>query len=163
MAVSLFDVLDKHKFNNQLQEIFKQAQVVRVVVNVASKEWKLHLRLQQQPTGEELIKLKSALAALTPGPVLLEIDYQPSKSAAFQPDVEFLKTELMHRFPAARGWISNARWQCEEGSLTLYLPDEVSLELLKGRECDLFLQNCIKTNYGLDYNIYFKVNQSAAH
>jgi len=161
LAVSLINVLDKQKYNNDLQEIFKHAQVVRVVVNVARRQWKLQLKLDQQLTSEEIIKLKSALAALTPGPVLLEIAVQPPETSFGQPDVEFLKAELMHRFPVVRGWLNNTRWVCEEDCLTLYLPDEVSLELLKGRDCDLFLQNCIKSNFGLDYNINLKVQQEA--
>ncbi|MCL4442376.1 MAG: hypothetical protein M1609_17825, partial [Firmicutes bacterium] len=122
MAVSLFDVLYKHKFNNDLQEIFKHAQVVRVVVSVARRQWKLQLKNHRQLTSEEIIKLKSALAALTPGPVLLEIDLQSSRMAFEQPDTEFLKAELAHRFPVVRGWLNNTEWQCEEGCLTIYLP-----------------------------------------
>lgn len=162
MAVSLFDVLYKHKFNNDLQEIFKHAQVVRVVVSVARRQWKLQLKNHRQLTSEEIIKLKSALAALTPGPVLLEIDLQSSRMPFEQPDTEFLKAELAHRFPVVRGWLNNTQWQCEEDCLTIYLPDEVSLELLKGRECELFLQNCIKSNFGLDYTVHLEIKQEAA-
>ncbi|GAB6157596.1 PolC-type DNA polymerase III [Desulfotomaculum varum] len=159
MAVSLYDVLAGQTCNDELREICEHAQVVRVIVNLAKRQWKILLTINQQLTSEDISKIKTALAALTPGPVLLEINLQPCRAG--MPDLELLKAELVQKFPAARGWLNNARWVCEKESLEIYLPDEVSWELLKARDCDLFLQDRIKTLFSLDYKVVFRVQSVA--
>ncbi len=161
MAVSLLDVLDKHKQhgNNLPEDIFKYAKITRVAVNTQRRQWKLSLHLEQQLTGAEIMQLQSALECLTPGPVLLALDIQqPSTTGVTnQPDFELIKAELAHRYPVLRGCLQKVEWQWQEHCLTLFLPDEVTHELLKGRECDFYLKNWLKAKCGLETEVQMTI------
>ncbi|MEG6521690.1 PolC-type DNA polymerase III [Desulfotomaculum sp. 1211_IL3151] len=162
MAVSLMDVLDIRRVDDSILEVIKHTQVVSVAVNVSKKQWKLKLKLHQKLSNNDKMTLKSALASLTPGPVLLEVDYHCplTKATAQEFDIEYLREELVKKFPVVRGWLHNTNWQCKEHCLEITLPDEMSLELLRGRDCDLFLETCIRDTFGLQYNVLFQLGQN---
>ncbi|GAB6180687.1 PolC-type DNA polymerase III [Desulfotomaculum defluvii] len=165
MTVSLIDVLDSQRVEKDILEVIKQTEVVRVVVNVPRKQWKLQLKLQQQISNKEIETLKSALATLAPGPVLLELELQvaAARLASKEIDIQYLREELIKQCPMIRGWLQNTNWECKDNCLEITLPDEVSLELLRGRDCDLFLEECIKKTFGLQYTVRFQVRQNAAN
>ncbi|ABO50483.1 DNA polymerase III catalytic subunit, PolC type [Desulforamulus reducens MI-1] len=163
MAVSLIDVLDDQKIGKNLLEVAKHTQVVSVAVNIRKRQWRLRLNLHRQISNEEINSLKSALATITPGPVLLEVDFQfvSTQSMGEEINFEYLKEELIKKFPVARCWLQNTQWECKGKKLEITLPDEVSLELLRGKKCDLFLEGCIKNIYGLQYKVLFLMKQNA--
>ena len=133
MAVSLIDVLDDQKIGKNLLEVAKHTQVVSVAVNIRKRQWRLRLNLHRQISNEEINSLKSALATITPGPVLLEVDFQfvSTQSMGEEINFEYLKEELIKKFPVARCWLQNTQWECNGKKLEITLPDEASLELLR--------------------------------
>lgn len=161
LAVSLLDILEKHQqqSKNNLPEILKQAKIVRVVVNTGKKQWKLSIKLEQQLTSQELRQLQSALEALTPGPVLLALDIQQPLSVNQLPDMTLIRAELAQRYPVLRGCLPNVTGQWQGHLLILQLPDEVTQELFKGRDCDLYIKNWLKEKFGLETDVQLIINQ----
>ncbi|MEG6511503.1 PolC-type DNA polymerase III [Desulforamulus ruminis] len=156
MTVSLVEVLDPSKINPDLTKIAKQMQVVGVVVNTQKKQWKLKIFLNKPLTREVENQFKAALEPLTPGPVVLEIDFHcPRIMPCQEPDIRFLQEQLAGQYPVVRGWLEQTEWFWEKDCLTVTLPDEVSLDLLKSREGDLFLKNLIKRNFAVEAKIVF--------
>lgn len=162
MAVNLIDTIGTNILDKEVNKILEQTRVIGVTVNIRKKSWKLTLQPRWLLTADELMRLKTALVSIIPGPVVLEIEIQDDRSwniTEEKLDVEFLKIKLLEKFPAARGWLNNSHWQWEGDKLTVFLPDEVSLELMRSRECDSFLQGIIKNYSGVDTIIIFDVNQ----
>lgn len=147
----------------EIELIVKDAKVVEVLVNVWKKEWKISLNVSQQLTGQQILALKSALAALTPGPVLLQIECINGKpKSEREPDFEYIKAEMLNYFPVFRGWLNNTEWEIKQDCITITLPDEVSYQLVRGRNCDTFLQNLIKESYGLKYRVNYHIREDSS-
>lgn len=164
MAVSLKSLMSRHNINHSLQETLAQALVTGVVVNIKKRQWKVKLLLGQELTSQEFTQLKSALGTITPGPVVLDFDLQYDCSLKPAPkfDLEFIKSTMLKRFPVFRGWLTETDWHWDDQTLTVYLPDEVSLELFKSKECDLFLSNLLNANFGLTSKVMVKVKENSA-
>lgn len=161
MAVLLKDVLD-HNNSQEIELLVKDAKVVEVLVNVRKREWKLRLNVTRPLTSQQILVLKSALAALTPGSVLLQIECIDDKpNSEGEPDFEFIKAQLLDNFPVFRGWLHNTQWDIKQECITITLPDEVSYQLIRGRNCDTFLQKLIKDNYGLKYSVNYQIREAS--
>lgn len=158
MAVLLKDILNQ---GVHIEKVLQDAQISRVLVNVQKKEWRLQLRLTHQLTNEQMLALKSVLTPLVPSSVILKFDYlyNPTTTSNAQPNIDFLKAELLTQFPAFRGWLHNSSWEFQKEQLNIALPDEISYGLVRGKHVDLFLQKLIKEQFGQTYRINYYIKE----
>lgn len=160
MTVSLFSVLEKFNINQDITEILKETRVLGVVVNTQKRQWRLKLLVDRQLNREEILQLKAALGTLVPGPVVFDIEFHYTPPGiSGEPNMLVLREEFIRQFPAARGWHAQTDWQWEDRCLTINLPDEIALELVKNRDCDDFLKKLIKKKYDLEAKILFEIKQ----
>ncbi|MBW5444535.1 PolC-type DNA polymerase III [Cohnella sp. CFH 77786] len=147
-----------------VSEYFSDGYIDKVEVSKARKEWKFHI-VKSTPLPASIYigwieKMKAKLGHLADIVVRLAYEDAVPTSTVLEEYWPVFVEWMQREFVSVNGWLAKARIEAENGLLTLYLLDEMSLGLAQRKSVDAHAVRFFEDRFGRSCRVKLAVGES---